>query len=743
MMADVHSEPPIKKRRDESKCVFCNTIIRKDSGRMKAIETREDAKSFTNTYILYVQVGDKMCSKCFSKVRKNKSIKNKNKNQTELSEEETLPSTYVQGIGQESSEQVEDLHYIEQETNSYIPPTHSQPDSQISQTSITSGTSTDVSLYVPSPKKKTVPIIEMPFSRVIITRSYCFICKSKDDLHDISFEARMQAFVKKRIFIPKRNKICSKHIIKKRFYEEELNLLRIYSPECSVELTELEKFLDELSNKVDTRLHEKIAEYAISEERMHALTGHSWDDIIILRSMMTSMRDSDNRNVTQALVIFLFKLRTGNSDKVIAAVLGIDEKRVSDSIHAVLKCFKNDVLPSKFGINVHSREFFISQTSPVARMLHDFGDSLAIICDGTYLRHGKSANNIYQRKSYSLQKKTSLCKPFTVCTTNGYIVDVFGPFNANQNDAAILQKLLNETHGLSSILKEGDIFILDRGFRDIKEALENKGFKVLMPALRGKRAQLTTEESNESRLVTKIRWVVEAIHGCIAQKYKLLHNQLHNSLLPNAALFCQIACLLVNLMGKRMNLENNRTTDIVHQMTFTKDKVNTLAQTVERENYNRKTLPFKEINSSDIPDFPEVTLQDLEILFTGTYQLSQSVSYLAEMLDEDDTLRFGCLKAEPGIIRCDVKSRHINKKTYKCYIHYDSEDAGITAIKGYCCNCANGLRTVGCCSHVAAIIYYLSYGRYLSRVIRPAELLANIFEYTSVESVIDEDSDED
>lgn len=65
------------------------------------------------------------------------------------------------------------------------------------------------------------------------------------------------------------------------------------------------------------------------------------------------------------------------------------------------------------------------------------------------------------------------------------------------------------------------------------------------------------------------------------------------------------------------------------------------------------------------------------------------------------------------------------------------------AIKGYYCDCANGLRTIGSCSHIAALVYYLSYGRYLSQMIRPAEILTNMFAIENVCPVIDEDSDED
>lgn len=91
--------------------------------------------------------------------------------------------------------------------------------------------------------------------------------------------------------------------------------------------------------------------------------------------------------------------------------------------------------------------------------------------------------------------------------------------------------ILSNQDGLKGLLKKGDIFIVNRGFRDIVPYLE-QGYQVLMPALKGARKQLTSKEANHSRFVTKIRWVVEAIHGIIGIKYKLLHNQLNNNFLP-------------------------------------------------------------------------------------------------------------------------------------------------------------------------------------------------------------------
>ena len=59
-----------------------------------------------------------------------------------------------------------------------------------------------------------------------------------------------------------------------------------------------------------------------------------------------------------------------------------------------------------------------------------------------------------------------------------------------------------------------------------------KALLYLMPALKGKRNQLTTKEANQSRFMTKIRWSVKSGHEIIKQKYRLLDHIIDNKLLP-------------------------------------------------------------------------------------------------------------------------------------------------------------------------------------------------------------------
>ena len=92
--------------------------------------------------------------------------------------------------------------------------------------------------------------------------------------------------------------------------------------------------------------------------------------------------------------------------------------------------------------------------------MFDVQDNFLLIYDGTYARYQQSKNNEYQRKSSSAQKKVPFCKPFTICTTDGYVVDIFGPYPLNQNDADIMKIIIKDPNGLYQFLRTNDVFVL-------------------------------------------------------------------------------------------------------------------------------------------------------------------------------------------------------------------------------------------------------------------------------------------
>lgn len=680
-------------------CAGCDIFLRKSMGKKKLIKNEVEANTFSCSLKRVIAIDDMLCNKCrLSIYRWNYDKKPDYRTEAVLSSPKSTSADPLFETKIKLKEAVSETEYI-----------------------------------------------EILMQRTVATHKYCCICSSTKNITVVPEEARMQSYIKKKIFIPAGNRCCKSHIIKNRIYEEDLDSLKVYSNTTSLSALELSNIMETLSIKCDSTLFDKIGEFSLSEKQVEVFTGLSWENLLEIKDMMTSLRNTQSRTVIQGLVIFMFKLRTGNSNKIIASVFNIDnEQSISEYSASIVKSFEKDVLPLRFGLNFVTRVDLIqNHTTEIAKRLFNIHDNLILIYDGTYARHQKSTNNEYQRKSFSGQKKVPLCKPFTICTTDGYIVDMLGPYLANENDANILKDIIENSNDLCRILERNDVFVLDRGFRDVKKDLEEKHFKVLMPALKGKRKQLSTEESNQSRFVTKIRWAVEAVHGIIKQKYRLLDHKIDNKLIPKIGIYFRIASFLQNTYGKRLESDSTTSDEILQRMQFQKNIQNTLATEAEEKGWIRRKIPFKAITSDEILDFPEMTERDLMIFFTGSYQLSQAVSYLAEMIDTDGKLTFEYVKEESTVLKFKVPSRHISRTSYRCFIRYKPNSVGISGVTHYVCDCANGRRTVGCCSHIGAIVYYLSHARYLSKIIKPAQILCDIFKKNHCPSVINEDSEED
>ena len=366
-------------------------------------------------------------------------------------------------------------------------------------------------------------------------------------------------------------------------------------------------------------------------------------------------------------------------------------------------------------------------TDIVKRLFELNEDCLALIADGTYLYCEKSLNNKVQRKTYSGQKKRHLIKPFIIVTSDGHIVDVFGPYAATYNDAKIIENIFEKKDDFKKLIHPGDLLILDRGFRDIVKQLEKK-YKIItkMPAC--SKEKLTTLEANHTRLVTKCRWVIEAINGIFKKSFKSLE-KCRNNVLNHIMDDYRIAASLINCFWSRLISDKDDSSEIVEEMLKKINKKNDLEKYVSK---NIKNLNLKPVNTLELFDFPSFDLSDIKTHITlGSYQLEQSYSYLHEhfnkngehsMLISDNILN----ENEYKILSAEVQSRHSQSTKYKVYLKYLPNSTDSSELS-WCCNCMTGSRTVGCCTHVAMFIYYLSYGKYLTDLPRPGYTLDNFF----------------
>jgi hypothetical protein len=67
---------------------------------------------------------------------------------------------------------------------------------------------------------------------------------------------------------------------------------------------------------------------------------------------------------------------------------------------------------------------------------------------------------------------------------------------------------------------------------------------------------------------------------------------------------------------------------------------------------------------------------------------------------------------EDNIIRVKINSRHLSQTIYNSFIRYSSDENDNSPIKAWYCSCRAGARTVGCCAHIASILWFLGFARH-------------------------------
>ena len=91
--------------------------------------------------------------------------------------------------------------------------------------------------------------------------------------------------------------------------------------------------------------------------------------------------------------------------------------------------------------------------------------------------------------------------------------------------------------------------MVDGGFRDAFSTTEELGFDVASPPFLNGRRQLSTDEANETRCITKVRWIAEAVNARLKQ-FKFFSNTVQNSSIPSLEDYLSIACAIINRYRK-------------------------------------------------------------------------------------------------------------------------------------------------------------------------------------------------
>lgn len=270
---------------------------------------------------------------------------------------------------------------------------------------------------------------------------------------------------------------------------------------------------------------------------------------------------------------------------------------------------------------------------------------------------------------------------------------------------------------------------------------KKKKFNVKIPEFieKGTHGQLTTMQANKSRLVTKMRFAIETANGRMKSKWSLFQKIIPSILTKNLMPDYRIGAALLNVFGKPIHCENGN----VHIASLMKNLVDTkndLVRVINSKNF-KKTRKRNFGTLEGELHFPKLDLDEMKNISLGIYAMKQAISYAAEHVKIHGYFKISILPSEfvdthfgricskkkidaPIFISAAIKSRYRGSKMHNAYILYDAVEK--QKILHYC-ECQHGQRTVGCCSHIMAIIFYFGFSRYYDAK-DPASHLNDFFE---------------
>ena len=156
---------------------------------------------------------------------------------------------------------------------------------------------------------------------------------------------------------------------------------------------------------------------------------------------------------------------------------------------------------------------------------------------------------------------------------------------------------------------------------------------------------------------------------------------------------------------------------------------NRLQSRVEKEGWTRKKVLWVPLTEDSLHDFPRLTLDKLRYITLGVYQLKQAESYTNEHLSDKGMYTLFSHKEDENILRVQIRSRHTSSKVYNLWIE---TNAGPNPIIGWFCQCKSGARVVGCCAHIASVLWYLGYSRHcLDQTSKPSSTFEKYIEDAS------------
>jgi hypothetical protein len=262
----------------------------------------------------------------------------------------------------------------------------------------------------------------------------------------------------------------------------------------------------------------------------------------------------------------------------------------------------------------------------------------------------------------------------------------------------------NRPESIRSILQPRDCLLLDRGFRDVIQLVESSNVATFMPQCLTKgQKQFTAEQANASRKVTKLRWIVESANGRLKGVFPFFHETISAGYFKNLNKFLRIAVALQNSFFPPLFTETEEHSRMAESIAESNTTSNPVQDKVIALKLELKRTCWIPADEDDCLWFPDLTMNDLENITLGKYQLKMGALYNVGHQDSRIGYKYFLHKDLPGLLRVKMQSRFSKSQKHQLWVEFTEFENGRDAILGWNCKCQSGARTIGCCSHVAAV----------------------------------------
>ena len=145
-------------------------------------------------------------------------------------------------------------------------------------------------------------------------------------------------------------------------------------------------------------------------------------------------------------------------------------------------------------------------------------------------------------------------------------------------------------------------------------------------------------------------------------------------MLPSVDDLFSIVCAFINAYRLILIRDVSNDNKVANIMLSLLNESNKLKEYVDNLSTKKeKTLKWTRIDAnSAVKDFPVLSLEQLNDVTLGHFQLKQAKKYKMEHLLKDGSFTFLLTKQSIDIIRTQIQSRHRENVIYNLYIQYTS-----------------------------------------------------------------------